>query len=70
MNDVGQLLANFNKMTDDQHDMYPGSPESHLSDISFPSHVSGLESFVDMEDTLNNATDDHDYGDDIHLYQT
>ena len=31
-------------------DNFPGSPDSRLSDISFPSHVSGLESFFDVDD--------------------
>ena len=29
-----------------------GINSSQLSDISFPSHVSGLESFIDIDDTL------------------
>lgn len=33
-----------------------GSPnDSRLSDISFPSHVSGLESFMDFDETLENV---------------
>ena len=34
--------------------------ETRLSEISFPSHVSGLESFADLEET---------YGDDDQVFQ-
>ena len=36
-----------------------GSPDdTRFSDISFPSHVSGLESFIDLEETMENADND------------
>ena len=32
--------------------------ETGLSEISFPSHVSGLESFADLEETVGDDVDD------------
>lgn len=37
-------------------DFCPGSPDSRLSEISFPSHVSGLESFADLEETVQDVS--------------
>lgn len=48
----------MSKYNNDQgaFDALVGSPdESRFSDISFPSHVSGLESFIDMEETLDST---------------
>jgi len=41
------------------NDFNIGSPDdSRLSDISFPSHVSGLESFMDLEETMQTPDND------------
>lgn len=50
--------------TDEKHhggfEVLIGSPdESRLSEISFPSHVSGLESFMDMDETLEDINMKH-----------
>ena len=48
-----------NKQKKENFDFDALSPdETGLSEISFPSHVSGLESFADLEETINDNDDD------------
>ena len=51
--DMSKFLTHFKlpAPNKDSNALFPGSPDSNMSDISYPSHLSGLESFVDADET-------------------
>ena len=53
-----------NKAEGDGFDVSSPGDESALSDLNFPTHVSGLESFADLEETVVSECEDDDNDDD------